>query len=79
MVGDRQNNAIIGNFKRIVWYCRDLRGQGRNFISTQYLVHLTASAYLIDNSKHCLNSSSLKGTPARPLEFPKRKKDVEQM
>ena len=37
-----------------------------------YLVHLTASAYWIDNSKHCLNSSSLPGTAASPLESPKR-------
>ena len=35
-----------------------------------YLVHLRASAYFIDNSKHCLNSSSLPGTAASPLELP---------
>ena len=73
---DLQNerDKINKEFSEMVCYCRELEWTQ---MVTHYLVHLTASAYLIDNSKHCLNSSSLPGTAASPWEPPTKKKIYE--
>lgn len=72
---DKINNK---EFSEMVCYCRELEWE--EILSVQrkwsHITLLTASAYLIDNSKHCLNSSSLPGTAASPWEPPTKKKNL---